>query len=551
MDYKEKIDHFFKNIDKDYSLILKGKSLEEVGLNNQLKIKKYYEDLIETINVLLSYISDNLHKLDYLEAFEYIKKAKVVLEKANSYLSKVNEVITVKEAMIADKKDSKDQAKKDEMNALYNGGNYIGFHQEYAYKKSKLPKKGDKKEYSKELLDAVEAYKKLTNKHDADELLNELKGTNKDKNELRSVMQPPLKPQPKPDLNPKPDLKPQPVKEPKKEEVKEEKKEEKKEFSFPASIKDIIEQGLLPKNIAESKLISVCNSLGIPANNLDYKISADLYERLNNDHEIEMARFNTELKGRHDTTIKKYDQLIGDYKKLYNERVKIGSFDRAYVDKLAYTINALIAERNEYKKKINKMKYYDVSSYYQFDKKGEKKAIKAHNKTEKVNDELKEQYKILDEQRKELDRASSKKMKDMIGTRIKLTENRIRSLKSKKSLLNASQVQIINSNSEKYITKMKNKYEKYIYHESEISKTIDESNEISNEIRDYNKEIERLKKDEAIILDDSIKSKYEKIRLNSELKELERRVKNLQNKKGYYNRRIEHHESEIIHISSR
>ena len=77
MDYKEKIDHFFKNIDKDYSLILKGKSLEEVGLNNQLKIKKYYEDLIETINVLLSYISDNLHKLDYLEAFEYISSTNI------------------------------------------------------------------------------------------------------------------------------------------------------------------------------------------------------------------------------------------------------------------------------------------------------------------------------------------------------------------------------------------------------------------------------------------------------------------------------------------
>ena len=492
---KLEINTFFNNVDDYYKNNVESlDGIEDTGIDSLKEAIEFYEDIQRIMVKRIPELMENRENLSQDEIKEYTKKATEVFNKCDRYISKINEVLEIKNSLITKKiiENRKNPSLKlqSEIYILKYGGRYNGFRKEYNDLKAVKLNPNNKTVIKKSKDDEIDEIIKYVK----EEIYKEAIPI--ENSEIQRNIIPPKKEEVKEEPKMKVYRKPVPKDEPiivqnnsvntpetkKEESIKEQnnsilsqtpkeetkinnvinefpsinnnpndnKKEEvknisvgSKEFEFPATLSDLIINGYLPNNIDEKKLIEVCNNLGIKAKDLNFKIDKDLYSRLDSDKVIKDARFNLEVVNKHKQKIKEYDKLINEYENMYKEVINSGSFDSKYIRELRNTIQVLMQEKSKYNRNVDNMKFDDVSSYYQFNIGFDNKAVAINKKHEKVNSELREQYQILDKQKIELKNATSNKMKQIINRRIEKTEKTIRSLKAKESLYNSKQVKII------------------------------------------------------------------------------------------------------------
>lgn len=577
---KLEINTFFNNVDDYYKNNVESlDGIEDTGINNLKEAIEFYEDIQRIMVKRIPELMENKDNLSQAEISEYTKKATEVFNKCDRYISKINEVLEIKNSLITKKiiENRKNPSLKlqSEIYILKYGGRYNGFRKEYndlkAVKLNPNNKTVIKKSKDDEIDEIIkyvkeEIYKEAIpiENNEVQRNINPPKKEEVKENKTKVYEKPTLKEEPKANVYRKPVPKEEPIKvqnnsvipqESKKEETKinnainefpsinngsnDNKKEEvknvsseSKEFEFPATLSELIVQGYLPNNIDEKKLIETCNNLGIKAKDLNFKIDKDLYSRLDNDKVIKDARFNLEVVNKHKQKIKEYDKLINEYENMYKEVINSGSFDSKYIRELRSTIQVLMQEKAKYTRNVDNMKFDDVSSYYQFNIGFDNKAISINKKHEKVNNELREQYQILDKQKIELKNATSNKMKQIINRRIEKTEKTIRSLKAKESLYNSKQVKIINDNSQKYINIVKYKQERYAYEKKNARENVRQVIDYNNEKKRLNEEKQNIYKDLANVNDSNIKGLVERIKLEKEVSDIEKAINRLQKKEG-------------------
>ena len=598
MDVRREIDVFYNNLENDFNNFVIGKEkIEEKSLESLKEYIEYYEDIQKIMISKVKELIQNVGKYDLDVYQEYMRRCISVFEKADLYISEINQVLNIKKSLILDKvhkyNSSKSPSIGKEIIILNNGGKYDNLDKEYKDEKFKVMnpekiigiKKTNNEEEINDIIDLVKSgfkgsvfvneipnkvknksnnKKKENNKENKNsenkvkqDEKNKLENNKENKNSENKVKQDEKN---KLENNSNKKNKQDTIQKQVKKENPSKKEETKKEvfnvvdgkkvINYPVSLRDLYDNKIIPNNVKKEDLLRICNSLGISANDLNYELNQEQYFRIMNDKEINDAKFNLDLVSKHKSIIDEYDRLINEYEELYSQKVKSGTIDSNSIISIKKTINYLIQEKNKYEDKINKMDYKDVSSYYQFNIGFENKATFLDQINNKVNDKIRENYKVLDNERIELKNAKSNKMKKIISKRIEKTEKTIKSLKEKEAFYNSRQIKIVNNNSNKYINIVKYRQKKYINEKNLTVNNIVSADEIHNDSIILESEKDRIERDIANIQGKSIKDRIDKSKLRKEQKHIDDILKYLKKKEGYCNKQIQHYQKKTIYTVS-
>ena len=586
MDFKSKIDVFYKNFDEDYNVYIIGsKRVEEIGVKDLEDYKAYYEDMVETLKNIVIFINKHIRLYNRKEAEEYSKKAKVLIGKAYGIIENFDKIIKIKREIINNKLNDLDK-EKDIINILNKGGSYPDFLSDYIIAKNKMDftdEIKEKKEHDfKEINDIQKHAREDKTDDELDDIINQVKSGNFWSSKTSKSSKPKTtpvgpSPAPKPGPSPSPTPKPKPTPpnpgpdpepgwyEPNKAKKNKSnttpkqknkggtvnnttatptKKEVKKDF--PMSLNDLIANGKLPDNIEESVLLNICHSLGINAPNMDFEINEDLFSRLDNDTDIKLARFNLQIKKKHNERIEEYDRLIKNYDDILHDRKYDNTFSQEYLDNLQESVHRLRKEKQDYENIIGQLKYDDVSSYFRFNIGDPRDALSANASARVTNVQIKNEYIKLDRERIALENATSKKMKSIINTRIRDIEKNIERLRTKECEFSSRQIRIINENSGRYISAVRSKQAKYNESQGKILKESYEVHNIQKEINRFNKDMADIDRDLDAFVPNNFRERRQVRQMRQDRRYLEDQVRRLRSKRGEVDLKAQHYQEAFL-----
>lgn len=596
MDFKSKIDIFYKDFDQDYNdNIINGRRVEEIGVSSLEDYKKYYEDMIEALKNIVISINKHIKLYDKKEVEEYSKKAKVLIGKAFNIIENFDNVIKIKRQIINNKLNDLDN-EKDKIEILNKGGTYKDFLSDYIITKNKMDftdeVKENKEKIFKEINSTQKEAKENKNSDEIDDIIAQVKSGNfwgssvntnskttstppipkptstttskagwyKPNNKVVPSVDPgwyktntTVAPSPTPNPNPTPAPKPSPTPNPNptpnpssvvNNTTASKPKVVKK--VFPMSLNDLIANGKLPDNIEEADLLNICQSLGINATDMDYEIDEILFSRLDNDDDIKQARFNIQLKNKHNERIEEYERLIKNYEDILGDRKYNKQFYKEYWDNLQEIVNRLHKEKQEYEDLIEQMVFDDVSSYFRFNIGNPNEALDANAGAKAANIELRNEYKKLDRERIALNSATTKKMKSIIGTRIGEIEKNIQRLKKKESEFSSRQIRIINENSGRYISKIRSRQANYNESQEKILKDTFEVHNIKNEMDRFSDKLKDIDNDLSTFVANSRKERRQLREFERDKRYLEDMIRRLSSKRGEVDLKAQHHQEVLL-----
>ena len=593
MDFKSKIDIFYKDFDEDYNdNVINGRRVEEIGVSSLEDYKKYYEDMIEALKNIVISINKHIKLYDKKEVEEYSKKAKVLIGKAFNIIENFDKVIKIKRQIINNKLNDLDN-EKDKIEILNKGGTYKDFLSDYIITKNKMDftaeVKENKEKIFKEINSTQKEAKENKNNDEIDDIIAQVKSGNfwsssVNTNSKTTSTSSSLKPTstttskagwynpnnkvvpsvdpgwyktnttvaPSPTPNPNPDPNPNPEPEPSSvvnNTTASKPKEVKK--VFPMSLNDLIANGKLPDNIDEADLLNICQSLGINAKDMDYEIDEILFSRLDNDDDIKQARFNIQLKNKHNERIEEYERLIKNYVEILGDSKYDLQFSQEYWDNLEAIVHKLRKEKQEYEDLIEQMVFNDVSSYFRFNIGNPNEALNANAGAKSANVELRNEYKKLDREKIALNNTTNKKMKSIIGGRIKEIEKNIQRLRKKEAEFSSRQIRIINENSGRYISNIRSRQANYNEAQGKILKDTFEVHNLQNEIKRFSDNIKDIDTDLSTFVSNDRKERRAVRQIEQDRRYLEDIIRRLDRKRGEVDLKAQHHQEVLLNNMSK
>ena len=157
-----------------------------------------------------------------------------------------------------------------------------------------------------------------------------------------------------------------------------------------------------------------------------------------------------------------------------------------------------------------------------------------------MNDKLRDQYRVLDEQRQMKAEATSKKMKSRMDKKINRTLSRIEKLKTKKSKVAASQVRIVNEHSDRYISRMTERQQRYIDRQATVTRNVEEINRLASRITKANEELLNVQNDLSASTGKRMADRLDRMALRQESRNLQRETARLMAKQGRTQKQIQH-----------
>ena len=315
------------------------------------------------------------------------------------------------------------------------------------------------------------------------------------------------------------------------------------------TLEDLINRGVLPKNLNADRIVEVCQAVGLNATDLTFKPNAEQLARLKGDMVIQKAIFNENMVKKHQARIDQYDRLIAHYDELLANRLQGDTFSAEYIAKITSVRERLENERAQYQAKVARINGESLEEHFEFTN-SPSGVIAGHKvetldrREERTNDKIREQYAILDEQRREKAALASRKMKSRMDKKIEKTLSRIEKLQAKKSKVSANQTHIINEHSSKYIARMTDKLTKHSARQRVVDENVREITAIRDRIDALNAETTNLQQD-AATLTTSFRDRMTRASLNRESRVISREIERLRVKQGRCDRRIQH----IQHIN--
>ena len=226
------------------------------------------------------------------------------------------------------------------------------------------------------------------------------------------------------------------------------------------SIRYYVENGTLPKNIIDNDYITLANDLSIPANDMDYVLSDNELERLKTSKKVMLAVTNLDVTKKHKESIDDYDQLIQKYEDIL---ATMGDYQHSQKEEdfIKDILADLKSKSKNYSDKVQSLGLESASDYVTFEKDKKNRKIDSISKKLDKNEEiLKAKYKELEKEEKNLKNPKFKNMKGAINKNIRKLNAEIKALQGKQIELNSTQTMIINANTNKYITRVKEKQQR-------------------------------------------------------------------------------------------
>ena len=283
------------------------------------------------------------------------------------------------------------------------------------------------------------------------------------------------------------------------------------------TIEGLKNNGVLPKNIEDSYILYICSKLGIEVNDTKTELNNEQIDRLKNDHLIQKGLINEEIYKHNQRKIEEYDKLIAKYEMILKDKLKKGAFTQKYINKVEKLKEELKAEKGKIEAKNNGITFFDHSSIFE-----DKSETKYDKRATKKNKKLIEEYEELDKLRKERTDSRSKFKQGAKDRAIEKKLSKIEGLKSKQGKILSKQIEIVNENTDKYISKVTKQYSKYLEKQREIEKSADMIIDIFDNIKQRREEEENIDYD----LENSNSKKVIK-GLNKEKSKLERQIDSL------------------------
>lgn len=308
------------------------------------------------------------------------------------------------------------------------------------------------------------------------------------------------------------------------------------------TIREAVRTGRLP-NIGLDYLVRLCNTLNIPAKDINFDLTQEQLKRLQFSPAMHRKSVSQEVRSAHNVLSDKYSKLIARYEQLSHYMGESGYLDdsKKEVDEI---VDELKRAKNSYDNVINNIFIdkqdlgFDSSVLNPVD--SVKMGI-SNKGLEKTGDKLSNEYEKLDELRS---RDYKTKFKKKINEkRINRVCAKISKLQKKQGKMQATQKKIVNKGSNKYAKiKMKemnkfysdfNRYRVY----GDMKASLKESREnYQHDINETKAELAALQGKVGLINGaKKIKNKVELAVMNANLKKFdiqEKRVENLRNKPG-------------------
>ena len=257
---------------------------------------------------------------------------------------------------------------------------------------------------------------------------------------------------------------------------------QKKDPIVEGSLADLVKKGVLPNNLSEEELLKICNQLGINAKSMNAVPRKDQIPRLLNDKEIKLAQFNQDIRAQHEEEQKKYDEILSGY-----DKMDTSNMDEDLENSVHQEIDEVQKAKDYYEKQtdnikadsvlehldMNAMQYGvgaphpEMGSLHQgmvnvnytlpgvgsmaFDPFELREMRMEHldKKSDKVNNELREQYQILETQKRQ--KARSKVKQQYSDYRIKKTMDRIEKLSKRQGKITGKQFGMMNQDAQRCI----------------------------------------------------------------------------------------------------
>ena len=311
------------------------------------------------------------------------------------------------------------------------------------------------------------------------------------------------------------------------------------------SLTSLQERGVLPSNLSAGQLLMICHQLGIPAANMDFVLNPEQIGRLKADSEIQKAQLNLNVVNKHKKRIEQYDKLIAQYDALLNDKIKEGTFSPEYIAKVQALKERLESERASYQDKIDAIHADSIDELFDFSNNpgnlvSNIRAGAIDERESGMNDKLRDQYRVLDEQRQMKAEATSKKMKSRMDKKINRTLSRIEKLKTKKSKVAASQVRIVNEHSDRYISRMTERQQRYIDRQATVTRNVEEINRLASRITKANEELLNVQNDLSASTGKRMADRLDRMALRQESRNLQRETARLMAKQGRTQKQIQH-----------
>ena len=341
----------------------------------------------------------------------------------------------------------------------------------------------------------------------------------------------------------------------------------KKPVVIEGSLKDLVNKGILPKNLTSEQLINICGELGINASGMNFVPNEEQLFRLKNDKEIKLALVNQNIVSKHAETIAGYDDVLEKYEKTDTKGLHKNFEDRVKVEAArAEKGGDLYAEQIEGIKADSVMEHLDMNeinqnvgadsfSYpgvnpsmmsfglpgvnttaFDIERAKEARLESLDRRSTKANDQLREAYQELEKQKKEEKKDQSKVHQLFSDYRIKKAMRRIERLSSKQGKLSEKQFDMMNIDATRCIEKKQQEIMQYTKDQELTQAKIDEANKLKEQIKNAKEERKQIIAERRKIQGNSLVDIAERAALGKNIKDLDKKTRILGNKLGECNR---------------
>lgn len=253
------------------------------------------------------------------------------------------------------------------------------------------------------------------------------------------------------------------------------------------TIKEAKTSSIIPNSLSDEDLFLICKKLGINATNEDYDLNMDEFDKLRFSSDILSLKIKEEVTKSHNIVINRYNELIGEYKRLLNSCSK-----SEYKSNVQAIIFKLEKERLSYENNVKGFNSSEVDISFDYgkdiDKKIEDIVMSSSNKIKEANASLEKLNKKLQAANERIVRCKNGKLTR--GAKTKALESRLEDLRLKPGKLNTVQNKVLNPNVEKYIDKILDRHEKYRVEQRKVNSEVSKKQAILDEISDYTNVIE-------------------------------------------------------------
>ncbi len=243
----------------------------------------------------------------------------------------------------------------------------------------------------------------------------------------------------------------------------------------PASVENslnyYIKEGKLPDNITKNEWLDIFKKNNINITDFNSPLSPSLFNRLYFSKDVLDAFEKKNIHNQLNESLETYKSILKDYKVVSNKLN--GLKEQSYIGD---TVSEIEKNKDEYEKN---MKDIDLDSF-------DDVRIKSNQrKMDKIDLQLQQKYKTLEEKKSQLTQASYSNFKGTINKRIDRLEKQIQKLQEKQGYMYNKQTAIINKNNAKYIDKVTKKQQKYINKQQKDNEYADKMLDVEYDKRDF------------------------------------------------------------------